>query len=450
MYLPYSLLLIIWGLALLPFFLYKALRRGKRLPGMRQRFGRLPEHLRTDNHIECADKNDRAVIWFHSCSVGETLSLEPLTRALRRRLPNARFLFSTVTQTGHEVAVRSFGAENVFYFPIDFAFVVKRALEWIRPSMIVIIDTEIWPNLLRHARRRGIPVALANGRISPASFRYYRLARPALRRVFQNYTALMMQSEEDARRIAAIGAPPEIISTPGNMKFDCGFLQKDSRAELRRSLAENFLGNAGGGGAKSAPLIVAGSTHPGEESILFEVLRELRQTPGLEKTRMLVAPRHPERFDEAAGIAENIGFAARRRSRQGEENAPALLLDTLGELAEVYAFADIVFIGGTLIRHGGHSIVEPAAFCKAIVVGPSMENFTAIRDEFIARGALRQITASEDDSASQKKQLLEVFRELLQNAEEREALGLAARSVMEKNCGAAERIADRLMKIYES
>jgi 3-deoxy-D-manno-octulosonic-acid transferase len=437
MYLLYGMLLVIWGLALLPVFLYKAMRQGKRLPGMRQRVGRLPEHLRSDPDAH------RDVVWFHSCSVGETLSLEPLTRKMRRRLPEARFLFSTVTKTGHEIAVRSFGAENVFYFPIDFAFVIRRVLDFIQPSMIVIIDTEIWPNLLRHARSRGIPVALANGRISSNSFRYYRWARPALRRVFKNYAALMMQSEEDARRIAALGAPLEIISTPGNMKFDRGFLQ-NGREELRRDLAEKFIRDIDAGGA---PLIVAGSTHPGEESILVEVLRELRRAPEFAKTRLCLAPRHPERFDEAAGIAETADFTLRRRSQPYDENktAQALLLDTLGELTEIYYFADIVFVGGTLIRHGGHSILEPAAFSKAVVVGPSMENFRAIRDEFIARGALRQITATEDDRALQKKQLLEIFRELLQNAEERETLGRAAFAVIESNRGSAERIAGKLI-----
>jgi len=410
---------------------------------MRQRFGRMPDHLRA------RPGEKRSVVWFHSCSVGETLSLEPLTRALRRRLPDARFLFSTVTRTGHEIAVRSFGEENVFYFPVDFAFVIRRVLDWIKPSLIVIIDTEIWPNLLRQARKRGIPVALANGRISPGSFRYYRLARTALRRVFQNYAALMMQSEEDARRIAEIGAPPEIISVPGNMKFDRGFSQKEPGEELRRDLAENFIRDSG---AEGSPLIVAGSTHPGEENILFEVLRRLRRMPNLAKTRILVAPRHPERFNEAAETAIAAGFAVKRRSRPDEENksAPVLLLDTLGELSEIYCFADIVFVGGTLIRHGGHSILEPAAFSKAIVVGPSMENFRAILDEFIERGALRQIPATEDDRPSQKKQLLEVFSELLQNAEERESLGRAALAVIEKNRGSSDKIADMIVRIFHA
>lgn len=444
MYLLYSLLLIIWGFALLPVFLYKALRHGKRMPEMKQRFGRLPQHFRADPH------DGRIVIWFHSCSVGETLSLEPLTRALGRRLPNARFIFSTVTQTGQEVAVRSFGAENVFYFPIDFTFVVRRVLDWIRPSMIVIIDTEIWPNLVRQARVLGIPVVLANGRISPGSFRHYRRARFVLRRVFKNYAALMMQSEEDARRIETIGAPVEIITTPGNMKYDRGFLQNGSREELHRDMAENFLHNIDAEISSIPPLIVAGSTHPGEERILLEVLRELRLVPGLEKTRLVLAPRHPERFDEAAEAAGPAGFAVLRRARPDKENksAPVLLLDTLGELSEVYSFADIVFVGGTLVRHGGHSILEPAAFSKAIVVGPSMENFRAVRDEFVARGALRQITATEENRSLQKKQLLEVFSELLQNVGERESLGSAALAVIEENRGAAERIADRLIEIF--
>ena len=427
MYFFYSLLLITWGLALLPIFLYRAWRHGKRLPGMRQRFGHLPEHLRADG---------RTVIWFHSCSVGETLSLEPLVRILRERLPDARFLFSTVTPTGQEIAVKNFGAENVFYFPVDLAFVVRRVLDWIKPSLIVIIDTEIWPNLLHQARRLHVPIAMANGRISSDSFRYYRLARPVLRRVLRNYTALMMQSREDAQRIAAIGAPREKISTPGNMKFDRDLFRRDSNEALQRDLAENF------GLVADTPLIVAGSTHPGEESILLEVLRELRQTAGLEKTRLLLAPRHPERFDKAAAETEVAGFMVRRRTRKSDAAAPVLLLDTLGELMEVYRFADVVFVGGTLVNRGGHSILEPAAFAKAIVVGTSMENFRAVRNEFVACGAIRQIKATEQDRHAQTEQLLDVFRELLQNGEARESLGKAALAVLEKNQGAAQRIAN--------
>ena len=501
MYFFYSLLLIVWGLLLLPVFLYKAWRRGKRLPGMKQRFGRLPEHLKSDG---------RAVFWFHSCSVGETLSLQPLVRTLRLRFPETRFVFSTITPTGQEIAVRNFGAENVFYFPMDFSFVVRRVLRWIRPSAIIIVDTEIWPNLLNQARRRGIPAVLVNGRISPSSFRWYRRTRLIWRGVFRNYAALMMQSEEDAQRISEIGAPKDKISVPGNLKFDQEFISNDSAESLSRDLAENFIltwergrprrrfcpvhgatspqssvkqltgsddsrppvrrlaenfiQNSLSGQADvppermespyaSYPLIVAGSTHPGEEKILLNVLRELRRSPGLEQTRLLLAPRHPERFNEVADLAADAGFSVRRRSQNlnpesaTDQDAQVLLLDTLGELAAIYRFADIVFVGGTLIRHGGHSILEPAAFARAIVIGPSMENFRAVRDEFVRRTAVRQIQAGEDDHAAQERQLLEVFRDLLRNAEAREALGNAALSVLEKNRGAARKISDRIAEI---
>jgi 3-deoxy-D-manno-octulosonic-acid transferase len=436
MYLLYSFLLIFWGLLLLPFFLYKAWRYHKYLPGMGQRFGRLPNALRSNAH---------GVIWFHSCSVGETLSLQPLVSILRQRLPEARFVFSTITKTGQEVAIKQFGIESTFYFPIDFAFIIRRVLQWLHPALIIIIDTEIWPNLLHQANQCNIPVIMANGRISPASFRYYRWARPALRKVFRNYESLMMQSAEDAVRITRLGAPAEKVAMLGNLKFDRDLIKKDSIATLHRDLEDNF-----GLGQTNGLLIVAGSTHPGEESILIEVFRSIRNIPNLEHTRLLLAPRHPERFNEVEELATRAGFSVRRRSRQLNlfEEAPLLLLDTLGELAEVYHFATLVFVGGTLVQHGGHSILEPAAFSKPIVIGPSMENFRSICDEFLNHEAIRQITAREDDPDLQKKQLLNVILPLLQNPRECEALGNAAFSILEKNRGAAQRISDRIAEVY--
>jgi 3-deoxy-D-manno-octulosonic-acid transferase len=438
MYLLYSFLLIFWGLLLLPFFLYKAWRYHKYLPGMGQRFGHLPDSLRS---------NDHGVIWFHSCSVGETLSLQPLVSLLRQRLPKARFIFSTITKTGQEVAIKQFGSENAFYFPIDFAFVIRRVFQWLHPTLIVIIDTEIWPNFLHQAHRWNIPVIMANGRISPASFRYYRWARPALRKVFRNYESLMMQSAEDATRITQIGAPEDKVTVPGNLKFDRDPIKKDSTATLRRDLEDSF-----GLGQTNGLLIVAGSTHSGEESILLEVLRSIRSTPNLEHTRLLLAPRHPERFNEVEELATRAGFSVRRRSQRMNLNqdAPLLLLDTLGELAEVYHFATLVFVGGTLAHRGGHSILEPAAFSKPIVIGPSMENFRSISDEFHAHNAIQQITAGEDNPDLQKKQLLNVILPLLQNPREREALGNAAFSILEKNRGAAQRISDRIAEAFQS
>jgi 3-deoxy-D-manno-octulosonic-acid transferase len=440
MYLAYSLLLVILGILLIPPFLYKAWRYHKSFPGIAQRLGRLPDTLRSDG---------RATIWFHSCSVGETLSLQPLAQFLHQRFPNARFLFSTVTQTGQNIAIQRFtiyGKGNTFYFPIDFASIVRRVLNWIQPTAIVIVDTEIWPNLLRQAHRRGIPVILANGRISAGSFRYYRCARPALRRVFSDYRILMMQSEQDAVRISKIGAPAEKILVAGNLKFDCDYIEKDSDRSLSRSFEEDL-----GAIAANAPLIVAGSTHEGEEQILFDVLQRLRSTPGLEQTRLLLAPRHPERFVEVAQLAVRCGMAvARRTDRFGpDREAPVLLLDTVGELAAVYRFAMVVFIGGTLVRHGGHSIMEPALYSKAIVTGPSMQNFRQIFDEFRLHKGICVIEAGGKDPKLQSRQLLDVFRQLLQNVKERDALGAAARSILERNRGATRRIGERIADIFK-
>jgi 3-deoxy-D-manno-octulosonic-acid transferase len=440
MYLLYSMMLVVWGFLLIPVFLYKAWRHRKNIPGTAQRFGRLPENLRFDG---------RKTIWFHSCSVGETLSLQPLAHALHERFPEARFLFSTITKTGQQVAASRFavyGNNNTFYFPVDFAWVVRRVLNWIQPAMLVIIDTEIWPNIMRKTHRRGIPVVLANGRISPSSFRHYRWARPVLRRVFRHYRILMMQSQEDAVRIAKIGAPSEKVLVTGNIKFDKDLVATEAGDALARNLQEEF-----GLVEANTPLIVAGSTHPGEEQILLQVLQRIRRIPGLERTRLLLAPRHPERFDPVADLALRSGFEVRRRTdiERPQTDAAVLLLDTLGELAAVYRFATIVFVGGTLIRHGGHSIVEPALYSKAIITGPSMDNFRQIFEEFRLHSAIRSISAKEENRDLQIEQLMDVFRQLLQNEGERNALGEAALSLLEKNRGATQRTSARIAAIFE-
>jgi 3-deoxy-D-manno-octulosonic-acid transferase len=438
MYLLYSMILVTWGVLLLPAFLYKAWRRKKSLPGFSQRVGRLPDSLRFDG---------RATIWFHSCSVGETLSLQPLVQFLHDRFPGARFVFSTVTQTGQQVAMQQFAAYgngNTFYFPIDFAWIVRRVLAWIQPSMLVIIDTEIWPNTLREARRCGIPVMLVNGRISAASFRFYRRAKPILRRVFQNYRELLMQSEDDAVRIAQMGAPLDKVLVTGNIKVDRGLPDAKSEEARIRVLDEAF-----GFSTLDTPVIIAGSTHPGEEQMLLETLRRIRREPGLEQTKLLLAPRHPERFDEVVRLAEQCAFKVRRRTDGLRGDADVFILDTIGELAAVYRFATVAFVGGTLVRHGGHSIMEPALYAKATVIGPSAENFRQIVDEFRAHGGVRQISAPQEEPERQIQQLLDVFLQLLQNAKEREDLGRAAFSILERNRGTTQRTGEKVAAVFE-
>jgi len=440
LYLFYSFLLIAWGVLLSPIFLYRAWRHNKYLPGISQRLGRLQEGLRSDG---------RSTIWFHSCSVGETLSVQPLVQALHQRFPDARLVFSTITQTGQAIARQRFarfGESNFFYFPIDLAFVANRVMDWIKPAIIVIVDTEIWPNVLRAAHRRHVPVMLVNGRISPNSFRFYRWARPVLRAVFENYEMLLMKSEEDAARILQIGAPKDKILVSGNLKFDMDMAENEDVSARADSLDEAFALTADRGA-----VIVAGSTHPGEEQVLLEVLRQVRRVPGLEQTRLMLAPRHPERFDAVAIAALEAGFRVRRRTDRGEpdEGAEILLLDTLGELVLAYRFAHVAFVGGSLVPRGGHSIMEPALYAKPIVVGPSMENFPNIIDEFRTRGGVRQIGAMADREA-QIRQLTEVMVSLLQNPKTCEALGRAAHSVFEGNQGATQFTADRIAAAYDA
>jgi len=433
-------MLAFWSILLLPLFRYRAWRRGTDFPRIGQKLGRLPESLKSDG---------RRTFWFHSCSVGETLSLQPLVRALNVRFPDARFLFSTTTPTGQAVARERFGRFGegcTFYFPLDLAPVVDRVLDWIRPSLVIIVETEIWPNLLRRAHSRSIPVVLANGRISTASFRYYRWLCPFLRRVLGQYRALMMQSEEDLGRILSMGAPADRATVTGNIKFDADTVEERADLPLEGKLS-TFLGPR----KEGDHLIVAGSTHQDEEQLLLDILRNLRRIPGLENTRLLLAPRHPERFEPVAQLVDKNGFTLKRRTKDTgtADGAAVLLLDTIGELPDVYRFASLVFVGGSLINRGGHSIMEPALCSRAIVVGPSMDNFKAALEEFRAHNSICQITAPPGERDLQQKQLHETFRRLLLAPEERAAIGAAARSVLDRNRGAVLRTTGKIESICD-
>ena len=391
--------------------------------------------------------------------MGETLSIEPLVNELHHRFPEARLVFSTVTRTGQALARQRFsvyGQGNTFYFPVDLGLVCRRFLDFIRPTLIVITDTEIWPNLLRQAHRRGIAVVMANGRISAKSARLYRFVRPLMKKVFANYAAFLMQSEEDAERIRTLGAPAGKVIVSGNLKYDKRPAEQEKREEVCRALDE-ALGIL----ALDGHLIVAGSTHEGEEQVLTEVLRRVRLLPGLEKTRLLLAPRHPERFDGVSELAACAGFTVRRRwakngacAGAGAEGgagagAEVLLLDSIGELATAYRFATIAFVGGTLTPHGGQNILEPAWHAKPIVIGPSMENFRQTAEDFLSRGAVKQIRAGISEREAQIEELTEIFAGLLGDEQGRAAMGSAARSVLEKNRGASRFTADRIGAIFE-
>ncbi|HSP64122.1 MAG TPA: 3-deoxy-D-manno-octulosonic acid transferase [Pyrinomonadaceae bacterium] len=423
MYFFYSLLLTLGFIALLPRFAIDAMRSGKYVTGLPQRLGQLP----------AINRSGKQVIWLHCVSVGETQAARSLMRALQTEFPNHCLVVSTTTVTGQQVARQIFAndAALVFYFPIDLAWVVRRVLRAVKPSAVLIMETELWPRLLRECRAGAVPVALLNGRISETSFRRYKLIRPFMRRMLNDLTIALMQSEKDAARIRELGLPDERIALPGNLKFDSAETAIDERttAELRRRF----------GFDETRPLIVAASTHAPEERLTIEALKQM-DVQQSSRTRLLIAPRHPERFGEVADLLEGSGLTwSRRSSEPGEhdKSCDVVLLDTVGELRAVYPLAEIVFVGGSIAPFGGHNMLEPAATGACVIIGPHTENFAAITKALLDEAALIQLPAASASDAP--TQLASVFDELLSDEARRREIGRRAREVCRQNAGATER-----------
>jgi 3-deoxy-D-manno-octulosonic-acid transferase len=425
------------GLAVMtPVFAVKAARHRKYLGSLRQRLGGVR-----------FEADARPVLWVHAVSVGEVLAVEPLVRALVADRPDWRVVVSTTTATGQRLARERFPALDVIYFPLDLPSAVERSLAKLSPRAVCIAETEIWPNFLAACGRKGIPVALVNGRLSDRSFRRYKLAGKLLTSVLDDVALFLMQSEEDAERILALGAKPDRVAVAGNLKYDVDRDELEARLAPRREAVEEALGLP-----YSGPLVVAGSTTSGEEALLAEALLILRERQGLERARLLVAPRHPERFDEAARVLENAGLSIARRSaprRDALDSADCLLLDSIGELAAVYAHADTVFVGGSLVPRGGHNIIEPALYARAIVVGPHTENFRQIVADFAAVGAVRQLPAVAANGSGAAL-LAVALGDLLAKPEVARAMGERGAAVLEANRGATLRVLERLRVLLET
>jgi len=418
----YSLILTAGFVLALPWFLWKGRSTGKYLRTFRERMGRLPVYINVDG--------DRS-IWIHAVSVGEVLAARPLVPALRERFPGHRLFLSTTTMTGNAVAKKSVrGVDGLFYAPLDFPRPVRRVFDVLNPSLLVLVETELWPNLIHEARRRGTRVALANGRISARSFPRYLRVRRLVGAVLSEIDLFLMQGETHAERIRAMGAPADRVHVAGNLKFDA--VEPGKLPERLVRLIH--------GGAAHRPLWVAGSTVGGEEELVLSAFHHVRER--VPQARLLVAPRHPERFSAVPALVEAAGFRCLRRSaldpgawRDGE----VLLLDSLGELAQVYALASVVFVGGSLVPSGGHNILEPAVAGKPVVVGPHMENFQEIADQFRSESALVQV-ASADELASE-------ISALLLDEERRRGLGDRARELVDRNRGALRRTTDALSSL---
>ncbi len=404
----------------LPFWLYQMLRHGKYLAGFGERWGRVPERIKRST--------DGPLVWIHAVSVGEVLAVASLIDEMKRRVPAIRVVVSTTTDTGQALARKKFGERQVFYFPADFAFSIRPYLKVLRPRLVVMAETEFWPNFLRLVHASGSSVAVVNARISDRSYPNYRRFRGLLRRVLGNVELFLAQGEEDAVRLHEIGAEPDRVMVTGNLKYDqapaiAAPIAHDLRIALKRDAA--------------GPVLVCGSTVEGEEPFLLRSFGNiLVQHPG---TVMVLAPRHPERSGEVETLLRQMKIAYMRRSRWNGESlaGSVLLLDTIGELASIYSLADVAFVGGSLVARGGHNIIEPAQHGVAIVVGNHTENFREIVNLFLRNDAVRVVGPAELP--------LELL-DLLSNEPRRRELGARAAETMKTQTGAAQRTVDALAR----
>jgi 3-deoxy-D-manno-octulosonic-acid transferase len=416
LYLLYSFLLTAAMLLSLPYWLFQMLRHGKYHGGLTERLGKVPPRL-----SEVSEHKPAGTIWVHAVSVGEVLAIGGLVDEIRRRFPEQRVVISTTTDTGQALARRRFGEASVFYFPMDFAFAIRPYLARLRPSLIVLAETEFWPNFLRLARASGARIAVVNARISDRSWPSYRRFRWALQRMLSSIDLFLAQTEQDSYRLQSIGAAPVRVRTTGNLKFDLTLPPPPPIVEsLRQSLHQ----------ADARPVLVCGSTVEGEESLLLKAFGNVLVAHP--HAAMVLAPRHPERFDTVASLLHQKGIRWWRRSSwHGEPIAGGVfLVDTIGELASLYALADVAFVGGSLVPRGGHNILEPAQYGVAIVVGNHTENFRDIVGLFQSHDAVRIVEPAE---------LAPTFMNLLANDSDRAALGRRARETAQSQTGATLR-----------
>ncbi len=354
-------------------------------------------------------------VWVHAASVGEVRSAEALVGALKARAPERKILLSTFTATGNRQARQIPGVDAVIFFPLDLLWIVRRALAKFDPALLVIIETEIWPNLLRQAYQRGVPALLLSGRLSAKASARYTLCRSFFARVLGCFSALGMQSVEDAARIVNLGADDKKVSVVGSLKA-ARLSADDSLKSLSRAL-------------HGKPLLVAGSTHRGEEECLLEALSLVRANyPTLS---LVLAPRHPERFGDVERLLANSNFVFHRRSQAAAAqwfDKDILLLDTVGELVNFFAAADVAFVGGSLVEVGGHNVLEPARFGKPILFGPHMENFQNLASDMLRQGAALEVASAQEIASA--------LNELLADPNKRRSMGQRAVQVAQAHQGA--------------
>jgi len=445
MYFLYRILTAAGMFVLAPYYALRGWRRGEPASALSERLGRLPREIIARAAASSAESG--GAIWIHAVSVGEVLAAKPLLDGLKRRFPARAVFVSTTTETGQRLArERLDAADGIFYFPLDWIVPVRRALSSMRPALVIVMETEIWPNFLREARRRGVPVVFANARISTRSFarfeRWKYFIGVFFVLVLRDAELFLAQTPEDAARLSEMGAEEERIEVTGNLKYDAeppaiGRFGEWLEGQLKQQ--------------ERWPVVVAGSVVEGEEEAVLAaydiVQRKWRHA------LLVLAPRKPDRFEAAASIAAAGGWNVVRRSRLDlsntddsnklDESADVLVLDSIGELAGIYSLADAVFVGGSLVAAaGGHNILEPAWFGRPPVFGASMENFRDMADQFLAARAGIQVTDG--------PMLGKVWVQLIEDTTGREKMGKAAQELSARNRGATARSLERIASVLEA
>jgi 3-deoxy-D-manno-octulosonic-acid transferase len=402
-----DLVYLIVGLLVSPWLLYKAVRDRRYRHRLGERLGGLPV------------SGANPTLWVHAASVGEVNLAKPLVRRLQEAHPGLDFLVTTLTLAGRENAGQAFPRARVAYFPLDLTWAVRRALARVKPVGVVLVELEVWPNFIRGCRKRGVPVAVVNGRLSERSFSGYRRFRWLFRRAFRRLTAVGAQDETYAERLRAMGAAPVVT---GNLKYDAAlaFDPADAEREWREGL-----------GLGDAPVLVAGSTHDPEERILIETYKRLRAT--FPRLRFILAPRHLGRVPEVQKLVEAADLRCYKRTQLSPAVSTSdgvILLDTVGELSRLYSVATAVFIGGTFCARGGQNMLEPAALGKPVVSGPSLSNFEEIAGALVADGGMRVL--------DNPIELALALGELLRDPERARAAGERAREAVRAGRGAID------------
>lgn len=425
-YLAYNLLAALAAIVAVPYDLIRGLRRGRPWSSLAQRLGRLPHSF----HQTASDS-----IWLHAVSVGEAASCEGLVRRLKERHPTLPVFVSTGTATGQALVREKLSdvTAGVFYAPLDLPIAVRRVLHTIRPRLVVVFETEIWPNLYRQVKRAGAGLLIVNGRVSDRALPSYRRFRFLFRSVLSHVDLILAQSEKDRERMIAIGADAARIEVGGNLKYDFQISDALVPDAVRRFLAQ----------CQPGPLIIAGSTREEEERPVVEAFRRVAER--YEKALIIVAPRHPRRFEEAAAALAASGLPVVRRSSlnpapAGVELPAVLLLDSLGELSSLYSLADVVFVGGSLNGWGGHNVLEPALSGRPVVVGPTMQNFAEVAEALLSERGMVRIAGEEE--------LGPALLDLLRDRDAALAIGEHGRRVAEAQRGATARAIDAGMRLY--